>query len=74
LSTFGIELVLPVYDLQTKEAAVLELSANGLSSGALEQKCLRQITNVALEPEPLRREIDRWEQALLETLQMSDPF
>ena len=64
LSKVDVDLVLPVYDVRRKEDALEELSSQGLSTAALEQKCLRQITNVALDDRTLRREIERWENAL----------
>ena len=68
----GIELLLPAYDIETKDAAVLELERYGLSTGALEQKCLQQQFNVALTASDLDREIAAWEQALSLTLSSLD--
>lgn len=42
LARFGIDLTLPVYDLRSRADAVTELQRYGLSSSALEQKCLRR--------------------------------
>jgi predicted subunit of tRNA(5-methylaminomethyl-2-thiouridylate) methyltransferase len=60
----GIELVLPVYDLVSREDAINELLLNGLSAESLEQKCLRQITNVALSEERLIQQVELWENAI----------
>jgi hypothetical protein len=68
LSEVDLDLVLPVYDLHRKEDAVEELSSHGLSAAALEQKCLRQITNVTLDEAALRCEVDRWEKAISSAL------
>jgi hypothetical protein len=64
LERHGIALELPVYEVISKEAATAELSALGLSTEALEQKCLRQITNVALADAQLRRQVELWESAI----------
>ncbi|ACH37356.1 hypothetical protein Gbem_0325 [Citrifermentans bemidjiense Bem] len=64
LARHGIELLLPVYDLPSREVAIEELGAYGLSTSSLEQKCLRQITNVALSEERLIQQVDLWEDAI----------
>lgn len=64
LARHGIELVLPVYDIPSKAAAIAELEALGLNSAALEQKCLQQITNVVLSDERLRQQVGLWEAAI----------
>jgi hypothetical protein len=48
LGRHGISLELPVYDLSSREAAIAELDANGICTESLEQKCVRQVTNVTL--------------------------
>ncbi len=62
----NIELHLPAADLRSKEEAKKELRARGVCDGALEQKCLKQITNIALDPQTLRGEIARWEKTIRE--------
>jgi hypothetical protein len=64
LERHGIELVLPVYDLRSREEAISELKARALEAGSLEQKCLRQVQNVALDRERLMQQIDAWEGAI----------
>ncbi len=64
LARHGIRLELPVYDLPSREAALAELVGLGMSGDALEQKCLRQVTNVRLADEKLRQQVDLWEQAI----------
>lgn len=64
LQRHGIALELPVYEVACKEAATAELLALGLSTDALEQKCLRQVRNVALADEKLRSQIALWENAI----------
>jgi hypothetical protein len=64
LEQYGLKLVTPVYDVSSREQAVHEFQALGLSAAALEQKCLQQQFNVALSPEHLKVEIDRWARAL----------
>jgi hypothetical protein len=68
LTARGIQLSLPVYDLKTKQAAIRELEMRSLATSALEQKCLRQITNVVLDESSLAAEIKEWEKALCEVL------
>jgi hypothetical protein len=64
LARNGIDLILPVYNLASRDEAIAQLAAKSLSTGALEQKCIRQITNVELEPHRLRQQIDLWEKAI----------
>lgn len=68
LASRGISLELPVYDITTKSEAIAELGRYGLSTEALEQKCLRQLFNVELDPSRLEEEILIWEQALVQSL------
>jgi len=44
----------------------------GLSPSSLEQKCLRQVTNVALSDIKLRQQIDLWEAAIDQSMQALD--
>jgi hypothetical protein len=60
----GIALELPVYDLPSREAAIVELQASGLSGESFEQKCLRQVTNVTLAQDHLRQQVELWEAAI----------
>ncbi|MFZ1413743.1 MAG: hypothetical protein WAS73_04075 [Defluviicoccus sp.] len=64
LRRHGITLELPVYEIDSKEAATGELSALGLSTEALEQKCLSQVTNVHLQDDQLRSQVELWERAI----------
>ena len=64
LNCHGIALELPVYDLLSREAAIAELRIGGLSTQSLEQKCLRQVTNVKLADDHLRQQVTLWEQAI----------
>lgn len=72
LGRHGIALELPVYEIASKEAASAELSALGLSTDALEQKCLRQVTNVALPDDHLRNQVELWENAIDRSLARLD--
>jgi len=56
----SLDLLLPVYDLQSKESAAAELDSLGLSKSSLEQKCSRQQYHEDLSDPALRAEIDRW--------------
>ena len=64
LARHGIALELPVYDLVSRSTAKAELTEAGLSDEALEQKCLRQVTNVALDDQHLKQQVSRWEEAI----------
>jgi len=68
LARRGINLLLPVYDIKSKEDAIAELKRYGLSTVALEQKCLQQQFNTKLERSKIKSEIAVWEQALILTL------
>jgi len=70
LKRYGIELLLPVYDIASREMAIEELTVNGLSSESLEQKCLRQITNVALSEERLAQQVELWENAIDQSMRV----
>ena len=59
-----VSLELPVHDLESKEDAAAELAARGMSPAAMEQKCLRQVMNVALDPQRLRAQVALWEAAI----------
>ena len=60
LEVFGIKVMFPVYDLNSKAEAQAELTRYGLAVESLEQKCLRQETNVEIPPALLERELDIW--------------
>ena len=64
LDRFGISLRLPVYDIASREEVCSELKRRGLSPDALEQKCIRQTTNIALSPDDLRAQIALWGAAI----------
>lgn len=60
LHSFDLDLLLPVYNLSSKNEAESELAALGLSSDALEQKCFRQETNIQIPNGQLEQELDAW--------------
>jgi hypothetical protein len=68
LKAQGLRLILPTYDVMTKEAIQSELTRYQLSSDALEQKCLKQQFNIELKPDHLSIEIDVWEKGLAKIL------
>lgn len=68
LADFGIDVLLPVYDLMSKEAAVDELRRQGLSDASLEQKCLQQIWNVKLDQDLLSQQVAGWGSAICDSL------
>ena len=72
LTRHGINLLLPVYDLASREEAQAELHRHRLSTEALEQKCLLQVNNVALPADLLRAQIALWEHAIKESLSKLD--
>ena len=65
----GIELLLPVYDIQSREQVETELRSYGVASRSLEQKCLQQINNVELSEDNLHAQISLWEQAIDQSVQ-----
>lgn len=70
----GITLDLPVYDIATKDQAIEELEEYGLTPAALEQKCIRQLNNIALDQESLIAHVDKWKSELRDTLDRSTNF
>lgn len=66
LSARGFTLHLPVYDVQSKDAAEAELSAAGVTPTAMEQRCLRQ--HIHEEIPSLEAEIERWRAAITTAL------
>ena len=68
LAEFGIELVLPVYDLDSKKEAIAGLEQHGLSSQSLEQKCIKQVLNIALNDDDLKVHVAHWIKTLRESL------
>lgn len=68
MNAHGLELILPVYDIQTKEEAVALLRRTGLTQSALEQKCLRQVRNEALDADRLGTELAAWEKAIARSI------
>ena len=60
LAGIGIDLILPVQDLQAKEEVIQELNRIGLDSASLEQKCARQKFHVELDAAALQREVGLW--------------
>lgn len=73
LQAAGLELSIPVYNLTSRAEAEAELSSLGLSTDALEQKCLKQINNIRLSDEALVRHLDNWETRLNAALSQSPP-
>lgn len=74
LESFGIRLHLPVYDIQTKEDALNELMRLGLTHESLEQKCLKQGSNIKLHGDMLKSETDKWLDGISETIRLKDTF
>ena len=68
LFEMGITLSLPVHEIPSKAAAAAELRQAGLTSEALEQRCLQQQHNLPLAPEIMEAEIVAWATALRSTL------
>jgi len=64
----GMELLLPVQDLLSRESALQELKSLGLSVESLEQKCIRQVTNVTLSSEKLAEQVALWENAINQSI------
>jgi hypothetical protein len=72
LSSRGIHLILPVYDIASKDDAIAKLEEYQLSSVALEQKCIQQQFNITLDQDRLKEEIELWDSALIKTLSILD--
>lgn len=72
LADYNIQLDLPVADLASREEAETTLEGLGLSPAALEQKCSRQITNLALDEDRLRAQILLWEGAIRRSMDELD--
>lgn len=69
LESEGIKLVLPVYDLPSRVAAIAELESRGLAPSSLEQKCVIQTQNVRLSNEKLGEQLQIWEESVRSSLQ-----
>lgn len=67
LAGAGIQLVLPVHRLSSKEGAKLKLQSLGLSADALEQKCSKQVNHETLSSEALAEQVQRWMHLLSES-------
>ena len=63
-----IELLLPVYDLESREQVENELRSYSVSPESLEQKCLQQVHNVELSEDKLYAQISLWEKAIEESV------
>lgn len=72
LCEYGIKLDLPVLDLTSRAEAEMELREAGLSSASLEQKCSRQVTNLALDEERLVAQVSLWEGAIRRSMDRLD--
>ena len=68
LNSFGLNLVLPAINIQSKEAAIKELINHDLTETALEQKCIKQIINIELKEDYLIAEIERWVNGIKEII------
>lgn len=69
LEPFGVNVTFPVYDLSSKAEAQAELARYQLAVESLEQKCLRQETNVEIPPALLERELDIWGASITQLLE-----
>jgi hypothetical protein len=65
-----IQLHLPVRHLSSKVEAMDALLASGLSEKALEQKCMKQVTNIRLDEHALRIQVALWERSLKESFSL----
>ena len=68
LRRHNIELSLPVYNHYSRQQVIDELRVSGVTTESLEQKCLRQIYNIALTEDKLTAQIALWEQAIEESI------
>jgi hypothetical protein len=72
LADYDIVLDLPVADLASRDDAIAALQALGLSPASLEQKCSRQVTNLALDQNKLREQVSLWEGAIRRSMDELD--
>ncbi len=68
LKLYDITLELPVYGINKVEEVYAELSKYGISTISLEQKCTRQVNNVELVSDVLRKEISSWKKSIIQSL------
>lgn len=73
LSLHGLDLLLPVYDVNSRTEAILALKQHGLSELSLEQKCSQQVSNVRLDDPTLLDQVTRWGAAIDTGLQGPPP-
>lgn len=71
LTRHGFELMLPVYEIESRASASQELKRRGVSELALEQKCIRQVNNVELQGTELLRQLELWATAIDDELSKS---
>jgi hypothetical protein len=64
LSRHGVTLLLPAYSVASKSEALQLLTSYGVSTEALEQKCVKQVFNITLPEDQLRKEVQQWESAI----------
>ncbi len=69
----GLELLLPVYDLESRAAAIAELKKWGVSDLSLEQKCTQQVHNVRLDDQTLHEQVQLWGAAIKGELEAAAP-
>ena len=72
LQRFSLKLHLPVYDLISKAQAEEELASYELSIDSLEQKCLRQETNLKIPANLLKQELKIWGESIVQLLSDSE--
>lgn len=60
LANKGINLILPVEDIQTKDDMKQALKDLGLPEEASEQKCLKSSFNIPLNPSEIEEQVDAW--------------
>jgi hypothetical protein len=64
LESLNFDLLLPVQDILSKEAAFDELQRHNLSTDSLEQKCFNQQLSVPLSETEFNSELNAWEALL----------
>lgn len=74
LADHGLDLALPVYSIPSKEEAISELKKHGLTSNALEQKCLKQQFNRKLGQGEYEAELVAWENGIRHQLGRKTEF
>lgn len=68
MDSIGLKIILPTYDVTSKENVNKELRTYDLSEESLEQKCVKQLIDPNLKDDLLHQEVDRQGKTLTQVL------